>query len=186
MALLERPRISDGHCDEQPGLLPDEGVSEERRDIGMVIAHAWEALRATFRTRASEWMLGGACMSLGLLFIIRGDLFSLDRNFDYIRTIAPQYVWGWGAMVIGAFRITVLLINGAWWPTPIFRSLTAALCCFLWFHLWVGFLPNFALMFVLMPWMFMLDAYNALRVGEESGFALFHDRVKRRNDGPRH
>ena len=186
MAIQERSRISDGHGDEQPSLFSDVGVREEGRDIGMVIAHAWEALRSTFRTRASEWMLGGACMSLGLLLILRPELFLTDDGFASIRRIAPQYVWAWGAMLVGAFRITVLLINGAWWPTPIFRSLTAALTCFLWFHLWVGFMPNFALMFVIMPWLFMLDAYNAMRVGEESGFALFHGKANKKDDGSRH
>ena len=175
MALHERQGILDGHSDEQSDMPESPSVREEAEGwLEMVIAH-WNSLVLTFRTRASEWMLGGAIMSLGLLFRFRPTMF-VDDGFRSALDIAPQTVWAWGLTVIGVVRLTVLLINGAWWTTPIFRSITAALSCFLWFQLFLGFMPNFSIMFALTPWLFMLDAFNAIRTGKESGITLFHTR----------
>lgn len=150
----------------------------------MVIVHSWESLRATFEARASEWALAGAIFCLGLVSFFNTTLFQ-SPNFDGLTEWATQRTWAVGFLTIGFLRGMVLIINGGWWRTPHFRAVFAFLAAGVWFHLMLGFAANLSFALAIMPWLFLLDAYNALRAGREAGIAqLFQSSHKKKeNDG---
>jgi hypothetical protein len=183
MAVRERSRVSDRYGDEQSRVQEGAGVPEKEGDQVMVVLHAWESLIDTLKTRASEWMLGGAMISLGLTFRFNTGLFDSSAAFNAIKEIASQDYWAWGCLLVGACRVIVLLINGMWWPTPIFRALLALLSCFVWFKLGFAFGSNFSIVISLLPWLFLLDAYNGVRVGHEAGMIYFQEKGKGQDNG---
>lgn len=144
----------------------------------MLIVHAWESLNETFEARASEWCLGAATCTLALVSFLNVDLFK-SPGFDRLADVAAQQTWAWIFLVFGGARITVLLINGAYWRTPLFRALLAFFTAGLWFQLTWGVAANWSFGIALMPWLFVLDTYNALRAGREAGVAQFLHKQKK-------
>ncbi len=144
----------------------------------MVIIHAWESLSDTFEARASEWALSAATVCLGLVCLFNSDLF-VNRAFRGLSEWAGQDAWAIGFLLVGIARLTVLLINGAYWRTPQFRSAFAFLTAGVWFQLLLGFAANFSFLLAIMPWLFLLDTYNAMRAGREAGIGLRFHRLKR-------
>lgn len=148
----------------------------------MIIVHSMSlrSLQETFEARASEWMLTGAIISLALVFLINDSMF-YGPNFRGLRDIMNSRM-GWVVLLlsVGLMRFTVLVINGAYWRTPHFRSLTAFLSAGVWFLFFFGFVNNGSVMMAIMPWVFFLDAYNAKRAGREAGHSEFVQRAIRK------
>lgn len=139
-------------------------------------SYFFASLHETFEARASEWALTGMVISLSLVFILNTDLIE-SPNFIRLRSISDNSIW-WAAIcfVVGISRLTVLLINGSYWRTPHLRALTAFLSLWIWFLFIVGFVRNGSLMAAIMPWIFILDAYNAKRSAREAGKSEFIQR----------
>lgn len=144
----------------------------------MIINHTWSSLNQTFEARASEWALAAITVCLGLVCLLNLDLFD-NPIYHYLRTWANPEIWGSIFVLIGASRLTVLFINGGYWRTPHFRSIFAFTCCFLWFQLSLGFASNLGFGLAVYPWLFFLDAYNALRAGREAGIAQYLQKHRR-------
>jgi len=134
-----------------------------------IIIHSFRSLQDTFEARASEWAFASMLILMsGVFFVNDGMLY--QQAFDGLRTIAKsQLVWAFVFLIMGILRLTVLIINGAYWRTPHLRSLTAFLSSGLWFMLLIGFLRNGSIMTAVMPPLFLLDAYNAKRAAKEAG-----------------
>lgn len=144
----------------------------------MIINHTWSSLNQTFEARASEWALAAITLCLGLVCLLNLELFD-NINYQYMKSWANQEIWGSIFVMIGALRLTVLFINGGYWRTPHFRSMFAFACCFLWFQLSLAFMSNFGFSIAIYPWLFFLDAYNALRAGREAGIAQYLQKHRR-------
>lgn len=142
-----------------------------------------EQLRETFEARASEWMLTGATISLAIVFFANEEMF-MREAFQGLRDISEnRLMWATAFAVIGVIRLTVLIINGAYWRTPHFRSATAFLSTGIWFMLCVGFARNGSVLIALVPWIFFLDAYNTRRTAKEAGKSEFIQRyIKKKQD----
>lgn len=140
----------------------------------MYIAHSWQSLTDTFEARASEWALAGATFSLGLVSMLNTDLYT-NPGFRGLTEWFDQPTWTIIFLTVGFLRLTVLLINGAYWRTPQFRCLFAFITAGVWFQLLLGFAANLSFFLAVMPWIFGLDVYNAKRAGREAGISLlFH------------
>lgn len=153
----------------------------------MVFIYTLQSLKETFEARASEWMLAAATVSLAIVLFYNPTMFA-DRpaGFSGLSSLASQPIWGWGLLIVGGMRLVVLFINGGWWRTPHFRAGLAFLTCFAWFYLSVGFARNLSLGIAFFPWVFLLDAYNSVRVIREAGVAQYlHKHYKGvREDAP--
>lgn len=144
----------------------------------MVIIHAWQSLSDTFEARASEWAMSAAILCLGLVCVVNTELF-LAPNFHGLTEWLSQQTWAILFLLVGTARLTVLLINGAYWRTPQFRSIFAFISAGVWFQLLLGFAANISFALAIMPFLFLLDAYNALRAAREAGIGLLFHHIKK-------
>lgn len=158
---------------------------EQLRETSMVIVHnmSIQSLRETFEARASEWMLTGAIISLAIVFFANEEMFTREA-FQGLRDISGnRLMWATAFAVIGFIRLTVLIINGAYWRTPHFRAATAFLCTVIWFALCAGFARNGSVLIAIVQWIFFLDAYNTRRAAKEAGKSEFIQRyIKNKQD----
>lgn len=149
----------------------------------MIVVHSFRSLQETFEARASEWALTGVLISLSIVFLVEGDMFSRN-TFDGLRSILDSH-YGWSAIlaVVGLTRLSVLVVNGYYWRTPHLRSLTAFLSAGIWFLFCAGFARHGSIMVAVAPWIFLLDAYNAKRAGHEAGkseyIQRYHTQMRR-------
>lgn len=89
--------------------------------------------RETFRERMPEWGTSVAQSIWGAIVLQPYPLF--DRPFFApLARVASEAFWGWSSFLIGLMSLVVLLINGAWWRTPIFRQIG----CIFRITLWAG------------------------------------------------
>ena len=93
--------------------------------------------RETFRERMPEWGCAAAQTVWGLIVLQPEPLFNRPF-FAPLARIASEEAWGWSAFLIGIMSLTVLLINGAWWRTPVFRQIGCIFRIALWAGLAVG------------------------------------------------
>lgn len=148
----------------------------------MITIYSWQSLRRTFEARASEWALAWMTVSLGIVSLINPQLFETP-GFNKIVRIAEPMVWMIGFMTVGILRLSVLFINGMWWRTPHFRCAFAFLTCFLWFNVSIGLAVNQSFGLAIVPWLFLLDAYNSIRSGKEAGIAQYLQENKKETGG---
>jgi hypothetical protein len=159
--------------------LNDRATLRGLRRMSMVIVHTFRSLQDTFEARASEWMLTGVVLSLAVVFTLNEGMFYRE-SFEGLRSILnSRFGWALILAVVGLVRLSVLTINGSYWRTPHLRSLTAFLSAGVWFLFCAGFARNGSVMLAIMPWVFMLDAYNAKRAGREAGQSEFFQRHRR-------
>lgn len=160
-------------------------AAERLMEKSMVIVHnvSLSSLRETFESRASEWMLTGATLSLAAVFFVNEGMF-LREAFEGLRGMnSSRFFWGFIFAIIGLIRLTVLLVNGAYWRTPHFRAATAFLSSGIWFVLCAGFARNGSVLIALVPWIFFLDAYNTRRAAKEAGKSEFVQRYLKNKQG---
>lgn len=148
----------------------------------MIIISALGSLNTTFEVRASEWALAFSMTSLAFITFANPALFDMDSFVTIVAMTRPMAnalhvsigtLWGVVFTCVGLGRLCMLLVNGAWWPTPHFRSLAAFCSCFIWFQITIGIALNFSWGLAIFPWLFLLDAYNALRAGHEAGVSQY-------------
>lgn len=152
------------------------GGLEQRETIFMIIVHSIKSLQESFEARASEWMLTGATICLGFVFFLNSTMFHKE-SFEGLRgIIGNQYIWAAIFTIVGFARLAVLLINGAYWRTPHFRAAGAFLCSGVWFVFCLSFVRNGSILIAIMPWIFLLDAYNVKRASREAGKSEFIQR----------
>lgn len=146
----------------------------------MIVVHSFRSLQETFEARASEWVLTGTVLSLAVVFFINDEMFYRD-SFQGMRSIIDdRLVWAFLCLIIGAIRLSVLFINGMYWRTPHFRAATAFMCAGIWFLFLISFMRNGSIMAAIMPWVFLLDAYNVKRASREAGKSEFIQRYVRK------
>lgn len=146
--------------------------AKHQQEVKLAIHEAFASLGETFEARASEWALASAMMLLAFMAFYNVTLFD-SPSFRVMASMADQYTWGWIFMTVGASRLAVLLINGAWWRTPAFRTLFSFMSVGVWFWLTLGLSGNFAIGFAVFPPMMALDFYNALRAARETGISYY-------------
>jgi hypothetical protein len=152
----------------------------------MILMHSWRSLQTTFPTRAMEWCFAACLVSLGLVFAINSDAFVTNDAWAGMARFADQTTWSVGCLVIGGLRACALTVNGFWFRTPALRAIMALLSCFIWWQVCYGLFANLGLGAAIMPWFFVFDAYNGIRVGREAGLSEYIHRVKKQAEAKSH
>lgn len=150
------------------------------RETRMYVVHSIKSLQDTFEARASEWFLTGAIVTLGIVFVLNDTMF-FKPTFEGLRSImGSQAAWASLLLSVGLLRLTVLCINGSYYRTPHFRAVTAFLSSGVWFLFCLGFVRNGSVLIAVMPWIFLMDTYNAKRAGREAGTSEYIQRYSTR------
>lgn len=124
-----------------------------------------------FAARASEWMLAGILISIGLMFLRPEPMFD-NTSFVYVglERVASEQTWGWFCFTFGAIRFAALVINGAWVPSSYhLRAFTAFVACFFWFQLSFSLIMTGrpSILLAIVPWLFVLDMINCHRAAAD-------------------
>lgn len=123
----------------------------------------------SFDVRLSEWGLALVMLLVGSILLGPDELFSRP-SFDLLARVASEDVWGWGTLAIGASRLVVLLINGAWRRSPHMRALTAFASVFVWtqFSLSLMASAQFTTGLAVYPVFVLMDIYIVFRAAIEA------------------
>lgn len=122
--------------------------------------HPWTSLKASWPVRKSEWVLAFMTAGLWVVFTLNSDLFIESHAYDRLARWAPQGVWAWMLFTVGAGRLAVLFVNGAYWRSPHWRAGLAFFNCFVWYQLTVSLAPNLGIGTVVFPGILLLDVLN--------------------------
>ena len=121
-------------------------------------------LQERFHDRMSEWQNAAIMTCWGAILLLPYKTFDLP-SFIGLKRIASEEVLGTGLLALGATRLIVLIINGAWRRNAHARGLCAFLSCFIWLQIVFGLFgsgivaPGLSVYIVL----FGVDAYTVFR-----------------------
>lgn len=143
----------------------------------MIILRISQGIAEHFPARRSEWVLAGMMVVWGWLLLSPGPIFNQSPAWAMLAAWAPEYVWGWGAVLIGSFRMVALLINGtfhhSWYSrySPHVRMLASFLSCFIWLQLTIGLLnaPYLTTGLAVYPGLLLLDLMNVVAAASDAG-----------------
>jgi hypothetical protein len=129
-------------------------------------------LSSHWRVRRSEWLLALCTFSLGIVYLNAPGLFE-PRFFATMLAIGSQHDWGVFAAIVGAGRLTMLLINGAWRASPHLRVLGAQASCLFWAMLFVSAISAERVMQSVGFWFlfFVFDAFSAVDAAGDARMA---------------
>lgn len=114
-----------------------------------MVSTTWTHIKLTLRRRSAEWIVSVALLLWGIIVTLTPGLFG-QGNYINMENIAPQWIWGGGAMVVAIFRLFLLTINGWWKPSAHLRALgsllsllgwSAIIICYVTLPTWI---PNVA------------------------------------------
>ena len=143
----------------------------------MIILRVYTGIAEHFPARRSEWVLAGMMVVWGWLLLSPGAIFNQSPAWAMLAAWAPEYVWGWGAVLIGSFRMIALLINGTFYTSwygrysPHIRMLASFLSCFIWLQLTIGLLnaPYLTTGLAVYPGLLLLDLMNVVAAASDAG-----------------
>jgi hypothetical protein len=129
-------------------------------------------LSSHWRIRRSEWLLSLCILSLGIVYLNVPGLFE-PQYFAMMMAFMPQRDWGILATCVGLFRLTLLLINGAWRASPHGRALGAQVSCFMWAMLFVSAVGAEKTVQSVGFWLifFIFDAFSAVDAAGDARMA---------------
>lgn len=123
-----------------------------------------------FAERASEWILSGILVTLGIsVLLMNHDVWSLPP-YHGLAALMPQWLCGALSTAIGLARICALYVNGTRRRSPHLRALGAFLAGFFWLQLTLGLLaaPQWALSAAIVPWLFVAEVWNVYRAARDA------------------
>lgn len=143
----------------------------------MIILRVYSGIAEHFPTRRSEWVLAGAMVLWGSLLLSPGPIFNQSPAWAGLMAWATEDVWGWSAVMIGAFRLVALLINGtfhdSWYGrySPHVRGLASFMSCFVWMQLSWGLFnaPYMTTGLAIYPSLLLLDLMNVVAAASDAG-----------------
>ncbi len=94
-------------------------------------------------------------------------------TFQYLLVIAPEWLWGYIGVMIGAARLMALFINGSWRRTPGLRFFCAMMGMIWWIIVsalyWLAVkhgAPDFPMRYVFFVFIFF-EGYSCFRCGQD-------------------
>jgi hypothetical protein len=147
----------------------------------------WIQMKKHFEARSPEWFNGLLLSVWGSFLILNPGIFDgpAAYSFSGMKDLAPQELWGFGALVIGMVRLTALFINGQWGITPIIRVVTSFLSVFVWFWICVGLFrtgsPQTGM--VIYPALMLADMFSAFRAASDAYEAEALKRLNELSEG---
>jgi hypothetical protein len=127
------------------------------------------------RPRALDWGCAALIAAWGATLLLPGDTLASSPAYELILARAPEDVWGWLCVGVGALHAGALVINGrAYEGMPLVRALAAAIGATLWGQFAVAFLEvsihmgvaSMGLPATLVP--IVLNIYCAMRSGADA------------------
>lgn len=88
-------------------------MTEHPLERGYLGPGIWIRIQHRFRTRMTEWLLATIMVGLGLLHLLRGDLFIQPAYAGFRTFFGSDEYFGAGMLFLGALRIAGLIVNGA-------------------------------------------------------------------------
>lgn len=137
-------------------------------------------LKKHFQLRAIEWWSAGLMASWGAIVTLVPTMFVENPAFEGLLFFAPQYVWGFVALVAGLSRLGALIVNGFWCRTPAVRWFTSMVSCLIWFLITAALInapvPNPGV--VVYGWHMIADIYSAFRSASDAVEAAAQRRLR--------
>ena len=142
----------------------------------MIIVRVADGIREHFPARRSEWVIAGIMVVWGCIVIDPAPVFTTPA-WAPMAALASEATWGWTAVLIGAFRLLALIINGTFAETwygrrsPHVRAFASFLSCFIWLQiswgLWVSDTMTTGLS--VYPGLLVLDLMNVVAAASDAG-----------------
>lgn len=135
-------------------------------------------MQKTFPLRATEWMLAGITVTLGVVLLANLALFDTSASLKILTRILPHTLAAGLILIVGVVRTMALIINGAWRASPHLRAFCAFLSTFVWlqivFSLFTGHVVVLGM--AVYPWFLIMDIGNVFRAAADARIA--DDRAK--------
>lgn len=127
-------------------------------------------LSDSFRSRTSEWMLAVIMLGLGLEFNLPEKSFDNASMMQMTYTMSEQ-VWAMVCMALGAARLIILIINGAWRKQAHARAVMSTLYLLVWSQIAIVFLnfPSATPGDVIFPVFTVFELFLMSRAAIEAG-----------------
>lgn len=145
--------------------------------------------KAHFQHRVGEWFMGGISASLGVYLLLNPSAYAVNPSFTEFRNHITQPVLGWACLLVGVLRLSVLLINGLWRPSPHLRAVCAWAGVFFWLYMCFGitYSPDPAVSLVVWPWLIILELTSTFNAMTDARISDLKARqVKRMVEGLEH
>lgn len=127
-------------------------------------------MQHSFRNRFSEWMLGAIMLGLGWMFFLPHESMGSAILMQMTYTM-PENAWAIVCMALGAARLFVLIVNGAWQKQSHARAFLSLLHLLVWTQIAIVFL-NFELPSpgdVIFPIFVVAEIFLTFRASVEAG-----------------
>lgn len=155
-----------------------------------------QSLQQHFPARKIEWLMAGLAICWGSYTLAHPELFYQNGTASVLRHmtemasvmgLAPEHLWGGGALTAGIIRATALFVNGAYVRTPFWRAVAAFATMFVFTQvsvaLWKSGVPNYGL--VLYPWLVIADLLSSFRAAQDAVLAEVQRRSQKDAPGAR-
>jgi hypothetical protein len=87
---------------------------------------------AAYPDRLVEWLFASMMVAWGAWLLVPQWQTFVWPQYDALRAIAPEPVWGVWSVAVGVVRMAALFINGSWRRTPLLRLIGSSLGMIWW------------------------------------------------------
>jgi hypothetical protein len=105
----------------------------------MIVAKGFRGVGESLQIRLFEWATGLTMMSGGVILLLPFETFQ-NPAYEPMSRIMREDGWGSLMLLLGALRIVVLFVNGAWRRCSHARATLALFHMAIWFTLFLCFL----------------------------------------------
>lgn len=132
----------------------------------MLILH----LRRHFRPRSTEWLVAVLQVSWGVSVLRAPGAFDAPV-YALLLNIATPRAWGVGLVLFGLCRLVVLVINGAWRPSPYVRLLLSLISVLWGVQMVLSLVATgwSAPAFAFAPAVILFDTLNIMHTADDAG-----------------
>ena len=129
-----------------------------------------DRMKHSFNNRFSEWIMASIMLGLGLMFYLPSESMGNAALMQMTNTISEE-AWAFVCSFLGASRLAVLIVNGAWRRQSHARAFLAFLYLAVWTQISIVFL-NFASPTpgdVIFPIFMLAEMFMVFRASVEAG-----------------
>lgn len=138
-----------------------------------------------FRVRALEWQIAGISLMAAFLLLLPGYSTLDNPAFVSMRQWGGDNFWAAILGSVGIIRALALWRNGAWYPSPWIRMITAAISASIWGIVCFNLLSDMKAYLMLAPFLVMVfsDIYSVGRASSDA--RLSRDERLQQPEAPR-
>lgn len=130
-------------------------------------------MKTHFQVRICEWLMAAILFSWGIQLLGQPTMFADNQLFVQIRTWISQPALGFLCLFYAIARAAVLVINGAWRPSPHLRALAAFIGAGFWLQISFGIAHSgrIPISLAVYPWFIILEGWTVFRAATEARVA---------------